>query len=339
MVMNLNLQWRKIQEMLIGFGENPEEYDKQELDPSLHYDEQKEALMKKWGFTEVKPLKQWEEELETFYEEQKPEEPGLKIQCYRDILIKDYEEEEEEELEDENEPTPYKRKYQGKNVSYGVTLYFITSGLTESQKELSDLIFQYFPAIFDAVKSLGKLLTGKSPASVRRLEKAIPKLLAGNDPIVQFMRNCIAGDTNQEKCLTLSKQAGISISRQTAQTLYKYLKLETEITREPVQMPALKEAPPPTRFDMYARVQDFFEDEFYKDDWLGQFQYIRDDLNECNEYEITTAGELAQNDFIFEVGELESAKIKYFGRYHAGKLVARIYPEFDQRGLIKVLKS
>jgi hypothetical protein len=259
--------------------------------------------------------------------------------CYRDLLQANEEDYEDQE-DDDKDSEYYTKKHHGMPSGFGITLYFVAGGISQPQKELSDLIFQYFPAIFDAVKSLGRLLQGKSPASVKRLEKAIPKLLAGNDPIVQFMRNCIAGDTNQEKCLTLSKQAGISISRQTAQTLYKYLKLETEITREPVQMPALKEAPPPAgNFDMYARVQDFFEEELSLDDWFSQFEYIRSDLSECSEHDITSTGEIEQNDFIFEIGELESATLKYFGRYHAGKLVARIYPEFDQRGLIKVLKS
>jgi len=254
-------------------------------------------------------------------------EPVDKIFCYRDLLISP-------EYEDKGGmgETPHGGKAKNPRPGYGVTLYFI-EGLYKTKPGTGIV------GIFQIVDIITPFLKTKNTFDVSR---GVEKLLLTNNPIVQFVKMCINTGTSKSRCYTDARAAGIAVRKQNQLALYEYLKEqiapepEPERTREPE--PARVRIPPPYAF--FESVRDFIRDEFMNDEFFGQLEYIESDLSECDASDIESADEFETGDFIFEMGQLETATLKYFGHYHRrkNKLVMRIYPEFDEDGLKDILR-
>jgi len=260
-------------------------------------------------------------------------EPVDKIFCYRDLLIyEDIEEEMDAEQDDERSEYKKRKAQRGGMPNFGVTLYFI-EGLYKTKPGTGIV------GIFQIVDIITPFLKTKNTFDVSR---GVEKLLLTNNPIVQFVKMCIDAGTSKTQCYTDARAAGIAVRKQNQLALYEYLKEQTapepepERTREPE--PARVRIPPPYAF--FETVRDFIRDELMNDEFFGQLEYIESDLSECDASDIESTGEFETGDFIFEMGQLETATLKYFGHYHRrkNKLVMRIYPEFDEDGLKSVLR-
>lgn len=246
-----------------------------------------------------------------------------KIFCYRDLLIMEEIEEEEEEEEDERSEYKRRKGRQG-HPGYGVTLYFI-EGMFGAKK----------PAGVSIIFMIVDLLAGRvKPEKMFDVSRDIEKILSKNAPIVSFVRMCLNAGTGKTQCYNDARAAGIAIRKQTQLALYEFLKNESKI-----KIPEITPGAIPPAFGFFESIRGFFRDELGDNDWFGQFEYIESDLSECDANDITSAGEIEAGDFVFEMGELQTATIKYFGHYHKAtkKLYARIYPEFDTEGLRRLL--
>jgi hypothetical protein len=191
------------------------------------------------------------------------------------------------------------------------------------------------PAGVSIIFLITDLLTGRvKPEKIFDVGREIEKILSKNAPIVSFVRMCINAGTGKTRCYDDARAAGVAIRKQTQLALYEFLKNESKI-----KMPEITPGAIPPAFGFFESIRDFFRDQLADDQWFGQFEYIESDLSECDAGDITSAGEIEAGDFVFEMGELQTATIKYFGHYHKAskKLVCRIYPEFDQDGLRRLL--
>ncbi len=349
-MMNRELQIYKIQEYLVKNGFDPEQIDvAAELDSSLTLPENMALIAEKYGIdtgeqpgeyeycqflSEKCELKCDAESCELFKSERCagqvepcPAESGPgRIFCYRDLLIMEEEEEEEEndELQDE---TPHGGR--GKSSpGYGVTLYFIEGIFTAKRKQSGISI------MFDIINTIaGHVKTDKQ----FDVSRAIEKLIITTSPIVSFVEKCINAGTGKTRCYNDARAAGVAIRKQTQLALYEYLAAKEET-------PDLSDMTPediPPAYDFFERVREFIRDELMDDQYFGQFEYIENELSECDASDIQSAGEVDPGDFVFEMGELQSATIKYFGHYRrkTRQIIMRIYPEFNDAGLEAILNK
>jgi hypothetical protein len=348
--MNVQLQIYKIQQYLADHGLDPESIDvAAEIDRTLSLPENIKNIAGNFGITiEKEPgaddyclflqekceLDCDAESCEMFDAEKcagtvEPcpvEKEGRgKIFCYRDLLVQ--KEEDTGQEEEEEDITPHKKKHQGQSVNYGITLYFIEGMFGAKKPAGVSIIFLITDLIAGFVK----------PERAFDIGRDIEKILSKNAPIVSFVRMCINANTGKTRCYNDARAAGIAIRKQTQLALYEFLKGETKI--KPGVFDTITPDVIPPAIGFFESVRDFFRDELLDDQWFGQFEYIESELSECDAGDITTADEINAGDFVFEMGELQSATIKYFGQYHSQrkKLVMRIYPEFDQSGLRALL--
>jgi hypothetical protein len=350
MKMNVKLQIYKISQYLADHGLDPEVIDvSAEIDRTLSLPENIKNISELYGVTiEKEPgaddyclflqekceLECDAESCEMFNAEKcagavepcPAEKEGRgKIFCYRDLLI--YEDiEEEMDAEEDDEFSEYKKRKgrSGQHPGYGVTLYFI-EGMFGAKK----------PAGVSIIFLIMDLIAGKvKPDKAFDVGREIEKILSKNAPIVSFVRMCINAGTGKTRCYDDARAAGVAIRKQTQLALYEFLKGESSI-----KMPEITPGAIPPAFGFFESIRDFFRDELSTDPYFGQFEYIESDLSECDAGDISTAVEIDAGDFVFEMGELQSATIKYFGHYHSQrkKLVCRIYPEFNQSGLKALL--
>lgn len=351
--MNVQLQIYKIQQYLSDHGLDPESIDvAAEIDRTLSLPENIKNIAQLYGITiEKEPgeddyclflsekceLDCDAESCEMFNTEKcagtvEPcpavKEGRGKIFCYRDLMVMD--EDDDTGQEDEEEDiTPHKRKHQGQSVNYGITLYFIEGMFGAKKPAGVSIIFMITDLIAGFVK----------PEKIFDVGREIEKVLSRNDPVISFIRMCINANTGKTRCYNDARAAGVSIRKQTQLALYEFLKGEIKIKPGPGVFDTITKDTIPPAIGFFESIRDFFRDELSDDQWFGQFEYIESELSECDAGDITTADEINAGDFVFEMGELQSATIKYFGQYTRSrkKLVCRIYPEFDQSGLKALL--
>ena len=249
----------------------------------------------------------------------------ISLYAYRDILRSP-----DEQYSSSDDKTPYGRHTR---PGYGVTLYFAEGDIVNAQRRISDSFS--ITHIFDLASAIATIISGKGRSEAAR---GIQAWMNRNDPIVQFFRMCIDSGTGSSRCLSLAKQAGYKYRRQNALGLYNVLKLEREfqIAEPQPEQPKPTVEPP---YDLYAAVQDHFADQFENDEYFQQFDYQRSDLSAAGIDEVDV--DLEPGDFVFEVGELESARFKYWGHYHAetrkfGPL--HMYSGFDMQLLFRLLR-
>ena len=166
-------------------------------------------------------------------------------------------------------------------------------------------------------------------------------MIATNNPIVQFLSNCIDSGVIQNTCLKLAKKAGIPHRRQNAQVLYKFLKMEKEILDQPctTSPEVLYEAPPP--FALYDKVRQFFIDAFQDDDFFDRFKYEESEMSECgiDEVNIEDADEIQPKDFLFEIGERgNNPHFVYWGHVQNGEWKLRkSFPALNMTVLLNMV--
>ncbi len=229
------------------------------------------------------------------------------IYCYRDLLLP-------------NEP--------GQAGYFGVNLYFITGSQERGKPGDIPGIFGIIERIADHLKEDRRYDTGR----------AIERILQRHDPLVDFLLKCIEAGTPKTRCYFDARAAGVSARKQVVLAMYEYLKLEIAM-QEPTQPPPDGIAPGSAFLET---IQDFFEDELAQDSYFGSLEYVRSDISQCRADDIQSAdtGNLSDGDFLFEIGELRTATLRYFGYYHAstGRMPCRVYPEFDTAMLVRLLK-
>ena len=215
---------------------------------------------------------------------------------------------------------------------WGVTLYFCEPGVTKGQQELNR--FMNVPRVFDTARELSNIVKGKGQ---KRIINAIQNILQRRDPIIQMVYNCIAGGITPNRCLKLSKTAGISVMRQAGFALYKYLQLEQEFRNEPMEAPQ-EEIKTPIPYAFFESVREFFVDQLADEEYYGRFDYERYPLNESTDPSLDF--ELHPDDFIFEIGEFDSAKIIYYGHYQDGEFLSFHAEDIiDQGALVRLLRG
>jgi hypothetical protein len=179
---------------------------------------------------------------------------------------------------------------------------------------------------------------------------AIWKLIDRNHPVVQFTRMCIAANTGKTRCYFDARAAGVAVRKQVQLALYEYLKSE--------------EAPPPISVFCYpdnlgasgwnyvgvtlyfiekeamgffGDVQEHFADQFELHTGLD---YEASGLSTCDADDIRIVSDVKEHDFIFEVGDLKSGKLKYWGYWHRKKWDRiHIFEDFDMIPLNRLLRA
>jgi hypothetical protein len=218
----------------------------------------------------------------------------------------------------------YRDKLEEQRYSYwGVTLYFVIGKPEEQPGNIS--------GIFGIIEAIAGHITENRRFDVGR---AIEKLFQRSDPVLEFLRMCIQSGVPKTRCYFDARTSGLKIRKQTALALYEYLKLEQEITE-----PHKGNIPPSSAF--FEKVQDYFVDALADDDYFQQFSYLRSDLSECDVSDISTTDErnLKDGDFVFEIGELDSARFLYYGHFNGRKFTTlKLYDAFPITGLVRLLQ-
>ena len=356
--MNYSLQVRKIKEFLVRSNIDPDLVDvSAEVDRTLEYPENLRLIADKYGIArghqrdysaeycdflagdceqkcnnsscELFRSEKCPGQLEPCGPEPEPQPaPGgvPKIFCYRDFLIMEefYEGDKSQQKDYDNQKRPGRKE----PPMWGVNLYFI-EGMTGAPQEQKgsgiSQIFRIIEAIAGHLKKDRQFDTGR----------AIEKLVLGNSPIISFVQMCIGAGTGKTKCYFDAVKAGIAIRKQTQLALYEYLKLTDTLCE-------ISPGTIPPASDYFERVRDYFRDQFDNDDYFRNFVYIEKPLSDCALSDIETAGteNLNNGDFIFELSDIQAHTIPYHGLWHNGKLgKPRIFPAFDVRGLIQLLKA
>jgi len=180
---------------------------------------------------------------------------------------------------------------------------------------------------------------------------AIWKLIDKNHPVVQFVRMCITANTGKTRCYFDARAAGVAVRKQVQLALYEYLKSEeappaitvfcyrdtiegdggTGVYGVTLYFIELKE------LAFFEDVQNHFADEVEK--WMrasnNPLSYSPAPLSTCPAPTGTES-----NDFVFEVGELDSGEITYYGHWRNNRWIhIEIFDEFDRITLMRILKE
>lgn len=330
--MPFELQIRKIAEWLVNIGLDPDDYDlSQQLDRSLHYDEQKTEFIRRMKITEEQPdpkqtdqdYDDWKAEQDEKEQDFKPAEPGKpKIFCYRDSLNinPDNYPDDDQELDNEEQSEYKKSKHRTDQrrlpPGFGVTLYFIVEPTAQRPAAPApgtiSRIFRIISSIAATVK----------PSKITDVAAGIDQWFSSDSPVIQYVIDCINKGIGKTACYNQRTAAGIKGRKDRMLALHDFLRLETEIqTRQEQEIEIITPRPitEAPDADFMLSIQDFFEEQFEDDDFFGQFLYERSEISTCWFDEIQTTGTdmLLDGDFVFEVGEKKTATIPYFGIYTA----------------------
>jgi hypothetical protein len=193
------------------------------------------------------------------------------------------------------------------------------------------------------------------------IAEAIKTLINKNDIVVQFVKMCIGANTGKTRCYFDARaiphphptphRMHVSVRKKVQLALYEYLKSE--------------EAPPPVsvfcyrdtidgdggtgvygvtlyfietkEMGFFEDVQTHFADEVEK--WMrhsnNPLSYNPAPLSTCPAPEGTEL-----TDFVFEIGELDSAEIAWYGHWHNGKWKRiEIFDEFNLFPLMRILAA
>jgi len=255
------------------------------------------------------------------------------LYCYRDLLLYP---------EGKLEKAEYLKgkKVEKSDPNFGLTLYFNHGERDEKQTSLLQFAIS---AVFDLAKALSQTVEKISPKARPAVVRGITNWLEKNHPIVQFMNNCIEGGQGKNKCVKLVKEAGIKHRRQNALALYDYLKLEQAFNREterPEEKPR-KNTPVPE--DDYEEIRDFFRDDFVQDDeFFRVLDYVESELSSTcapEEMDNPDQNKISPGDFLFEMGELNTGILRYYGHFSGGDWVLWHCNWYNNRGLTKLLRS
>jgi len=206
----------------------------------------------------------------------------------------------------------YRDNLEGEKYKYyGVTLYFVAG-----------------------VKNIYRV----KPKRVQEVSAAIEKWVSRDDPVVAFVIECIKAGIDKTPCYNAAakillpegspfrtgKRTKVSVRKQNQLALYEYL-AQPETTPET----AYSEIEANDAF--YELVQDHFADELSL--YMGGMMYERSGISTCE-----APTEVQPNDFIFEIGRLQSARITYYGHYRQGQwLRINMFDEFDVNTLEAIL--
>lgn len=83
----------------------------------------------------------------------------------------------------------------------------------------------------------------------------------------------------------------------------------------------------------FTDVQDLFADEL--ESYTGTLKYITSELSEC----LVDDRGAAEGDFTFEIGELDSGEIRYWGHWDGEELNTNIFDEFNTQKLKRILRG
>lgn len=178
----------------------------------------------------------------------------------------------------------------------------------------------------------------------RRAETSarIGRVVDENNPVVQFIRDCIGTGIRKTPCYFQARKAGVGIRKQVFLALYEFLRLTPpdEETEEPGE--AEGDEPP---YEAYEEIQDYFREEL--EGFFGM-NYIKTDLSDAIDEDdldmewVDDPGRLRHGDFMFEIGELRSYRFRYWGHWHRSMKhwkPWKMFNDFDELGLRPLLKG
>jgi hypothetical protein len=201
--------------------------------------------------------------------------------------------------------------------------------------------------LFDIFESLIKHVT---PGRREPVARAILKLIEKDHPVVQFVRMCIAANTGKTRCYFDARKAGVSVRKQVQLALYEYLK--SEKAPPPVSVFCYRDSLEAKGMEYYGITLYFIEKEAFgffgdvQEHFASQLElymgltYEPSDLSTCDASDIIVVSSVEDHDFVFEIGEKDSAKIAYWGYWHAGRWDRlHIFDDFDTVTLTRLLRK
>ena len=164
--------------------------------------------------------------------------------------------------------------------------------------------------------------------------KAIEKLFGVDNPVIEFVRMCIQTGTGKTRCYFDARAAGLAVRKQTQLALYDYLRM---VETEPEEPKYRKEEILPD-YGFFEEVQQHFADQF--ESYTGGLVYDLSMLSTCDiDDPGTTGAPIEADDFVFEVGDLESGRFRYWGHWKDDDwLQVKIFSGFDLHRLETILR-
>lgn len=199
-------------------------------------------------------------------------------------------------------------------------------------------------------KDIASIIRGYTRQEIA-VARAIVNLIEKNHPVIQFVRMCIAANTGKTRCYFDARKAGVAVRKQVQLALYEYLKSEKaprvsvfcyrdELIGEHLNSNTYigltlyfieKEALP-----FMGDVRDHFADQF---ELYTSLIYKKSGLSTCDASDISIVPAVEDHDFVFEVGDLDSGKFKYWGYWHKRKWDRlNIFADFSVIALTNILK-
>jgi hypothetical protein len=158
-------------------------------------------------------------------------------------------------------------------------------------------------------------------------------------------------NTGKTRCYFDARTAGVAVRKQVQLALYEYLK--SEKAPPPISIFCYRDELSGTggsayigvtlyfvekeAFGFMGAVQEHFADQF---ELYTGLEYEPSDLSTCDAEDSRALSDIADHDFIFEVGDLKSGRFKYFGHWHKKKWIRlHIFEDFDIAGLSLILRE
>jgi hypothetical protein len=168
----------------------------------------------------------------------------------------------------------------------------------------------------------------------------IKRLMRNRPDVVAYARYSInngIGPTESYK-----KKGALKVRKQNYLALYKWLKTQPRVfcyrdltEYKGINLYFIEKKPMPEFFEA---VQDFFADEFEMN--YGGMVYEKSGLSECTIDDIEVVSDVSGRDFVFDIGNLNTGKIQYWGHWHRRKwAVLNIYSTFQLPVLNAILKG
>lgn len=175
-----------------------------------------------------------------------------------------------------------------------------------------------------------------------RFKSEAKTLIHKNHPIVAYTRMGIEQGWSKTEIYDRARAAGIKVRKQNALGLYDYLIDQPRVfvyrdTGEYVGITMYFVERKPL-YGFFENVQAFFIE--MAETYLGIEDYSPSGLSEATVDDIAAVSDVSGRDFIFEIGDLGTGTIRYWGHWHRRQWSSlKIFPEFETPVLSELLRE
>jgi hypothetical protein len=174
-----------------------------------------------------------------------------------------------------------------------------------------------------------------------RFKSEAKNLIRKNHPIVAFTRMGIDEGWSKTEIYDRARASGIKVRKQNALGLYDYLIEQPRVFvyRDTgdymgVTLYFVEKKP---LYGFFAGIQEFFIE--MCETFLGM-TYEPSGLSEGTVDDIIAVSDVSGRDFVFEIGDLGTGTIRYWGHWHRRQWSSlRIFPEFETPVLSELLRE